>query len=141
MSVFDIGQNIAHRRVVIPNIKAAQVFDIPAGAVLRFAYARNRTTTAVNLTIGNAAAGAQYLASTAIPVADGQGAGLMSHKSLLDPGVSKTVSNVHVTLSAYPVQNPTAPAAKQIGGVDVVIEYVELLDSLPIPTQHTPRAY
>lgn len=141
MSVFDIGQNIVHRRVVIPAIKAAQVFDIPAGAVLRFAYARNRSTTATNLSIGNAAGGTQYLAATAVPVADGTGPGLMSHKSLTDIAVSKVASNVHITLSAYPVLNPGVPAAKQIGAVDVVIEYVELLDSLPIPTQHTPRAY
>lgn len=145
MSVFDIGQNIVHRRVVIPAIKAAQVFDIPAGAHVLRAYARNRSTTAVNLSLGNAAAGTQYLAATAIPVGDNvgaiQGAGLLGQTAATYVAPSKVASNVHVTLSAYPIANPTAATAKQQGAVDVVIEYVELLDSLPIPTQHTPRAY
>lgn len=142
MSVFKLGYNKVDRRVVLPGVKAATVFDIPAGAVLKRVYAQNRSTTATNLTVGNAAAGAQYLASVAVPVADGTGAGVLPPKNALQLAAAPKVdTNVHVTLSAYPVTNPTATADKQRGAVDVVIEYEEMWDSLPIPTQHTPRAY
>lgn len=141
MSVFKLGYNKVDRRVVIPGIKAATVFDIPAGAVVSRIYAQNRSTTASNLTVGNAAAGAQYLASVAVPVADSTGYGVLSPKPALAVAVSKVDSNVHITLSAYPVTNPTANTAKQKGAIDVVVEYEEMWGSLATPSQHNPRAY
>lgn len=141
MSVFKLGYNKVDRRVVLPGVKAAMVFDIPAGAVVKRVYAQNRSTTAANLSLGTAAGGAEYLAAVAVPVANAQGAGILSPKNALQPAVPRVAANVHVTLSAYPVSNPTAPAAQQKGAIDVVIEYEEMWDSLPLPTQHFPRAY
>lgn len=143
-SVFKLGFNKVSRRVVIPRIKAAQVFDVPAGMFIRRVYAENRSTTAVNLTVGNAAAGAQYLASTAVPVAVGGVPGVLYPQETLKtalPANPGTDTNVHITLSAYPVDNAALPAARQKGMVSVVIEYEELYGSLDIPSQHSPRAY
>lgn len=139
-SVFKYGYNKVTRRVVVPNIKAATSFDLPAGAVLRQIYSQNETTTASNLTVGNAAAGAQYLASTATVVSDANGPGITANPALA-VAVSKVDSKVHITLSAYPIKNPTAPVAKQKGGISVVVEYDELLGSLDLLTQNIVRAY
>ncbi|QIG73216.1 hypothetical protein [Rhizobium phage RHph_I40] len=131
MPVFKTGAAKVERRVLLRNLKAAASIKLPAGADVRRIYATNETTTASNLTVGNAAAGAQYLASVAVPVSDVNGAGMLSSPAIaLTP--SKVQSNLHVTLSAYPIKNPTAPVAKQKGGITVVVEYVELLNSLSI---------
>ncbi|AGC36040.1 hypothetical protein HOS23_gp57 [Rhizobium phage RHEph09] len=140
MSVFKRGYNKVERRVLLRNLKAAASILLPAGADVRRVYAINETTTASNLTVGNAAAGAQYLASVAVPVSDVNGAGLLSAPAIaLTP--SKVESSLYVTLSAYPVKNPTAPSAKQRGGITVVVEYVELLDSLSIAKLQTQVQY
>lgn len=147
MSVFKRGFNKVDRRVVLSGITAALSFDIPAGAYVKRVYAQNRSTTAVNLTVGNAAAGAQYLASTAVPVATAASGstpllpGVLAPTDAIKINPSKVVSNVHVTLSAYPTLPALGLQGEDRGLVDVVIEYEELWDSLPIPTQHTPIAY
>jgi hypothetical protein len=135
MSVFKYGFNKVNRRVVIPAIKAAQVFDIPAGAHLQRIYAQNRSTTATSLSVGNAVGGAQYLAAIAVPVADGTGPGILAPQNALAVAISKVVSNVNITLTAYTLD------ADGKGTTDVVVEYEELLDSLPIASQGFPRAY
>jgi hypothetical protein len=133
MSIFSVGSNKVARRVVIRNITEAMAFDIPAGAVVTLIQARNKSETATNISVGNAAAGTQFSTATAVPVAtddaDISTAGLLYKvATLVQP--SKVASNVHVTLSAYPAN-----------GVDVAIEYVELLDSLAQPSQGYPVAY
>jgi hypothetical protein len=140
MPVFKLGFNKVTRRVVLPNLKAAAVVDLPAGAHVRNVYTKNDTTTASNLTAGNVAAGAQYVASAAVGVADGTGPQVTVH-TVINPGISKVASSFHVTLSAYPIKNPTAPAAQQKGGISVVIEYTELLDGLPEALRNKVRAY
>lgn len=147
MSVFKRGFNKVDRRVVLEGITAAVSFDIPAGAFVSRVYAQNRSTTATNLTVGNVAAGAQYLASVAVPVATAASGstpvlpGVLAPRDAIAVAVSKTVSNVHVTLSAYPTLPALGLQGSPRGLVDVVIEFEELWDSLPIPTQHTPIAY
>lgn len=130
MSAFDKGESLVCRRVVIRNPTAAGSFDIPAGAWVKAVYARNRTATAANLTVGNAAAGAQFVASVAVPVGTAALPGYVV-PTVLNVAPSNAVTNVHYTLSAY----PASP------GVDITIEYVELEDSLPLITQSFPVAY
>lgn len=135
MSVFDRGSNQVIRRAVLRNIVAtAFTIPLPAGAKVTRIDARNKGTTAANLSAGTAAAGAQYLAATAVPVAtsttDISTAGLLSEQAI-SVAVSKTASTFHGTLSAAP--NGT--------GVDVVVHYIELLDSLPNKTLQVPPAY
>lgn len=139
-SIFKYGYNKVARRLVLPNLKAAAAIDLPAGAVVRQIYSQNESTTASNLTVGNAAAGAQYLASTATVISDANGPGITANPALA-VAVSKVDSKLHVTLSAYPIKNPTAPAAKQKGAISVVVEYDELLGSLDLLTQNAARAY
>ena len=133
-SVFKRGYNKVNRRVVIPAVKAAGSFALPAGAFVSRVYAQNRSTTASSLSVGNAAAGAQYLAAVAIPVADVNGAGILYPRAAIALQPSKVNSEVHYTLTAYPIANPTAPVAKQKGAVDVVIEFEELWGSLDLPS-------
>lgn len=130
MSVFDKGETAVSRRVVIRNPLAAGSFDIPIGAHVTRVTARNRTATASNLTVGNAAAGAQFLASVAVPVGTTAAPGYVRSPAI-SVAPSNVVTNVHYTLSAY----PAAP------GIDIVIEYDELEDSLPLITQSFPVAY
>lgn len=130
MSVFKKGRNKVNRRVLRLNLTAADSFQIPAGAFVSRIYAQNKSTsTAPNLTVGNAAAGAQYLASVAVPVAvaptsDSQGYGILYPRAAipLQPSVSK--STVYITLSSYPVD------ASGKGQVSVIVEYEEMWGSL-----------
>ena len=149
MSVFKKGYNKVGRRVVIPALTKAFSFDIPAGAFVSRIYAQNRSTTATNLTVGNAAAGAQYLASVAVPVAFNvvvpderrdapsgatvtvSRAGILYPRAAIALQPSKVDSKVHVALSAYPT---VGTGDNERGLVDVVVEFEELWDSLPIPS-------
>ncbi len=129
MSIFMKGRNSVKRRVVVRGITAATAFDIPAGAVVKNVYAQNRSTTAANLTVGNAAAGAQFVASVAVPVATGVAPntvyGLVDCTTLaVQPATVQ--STVYITLSAYPTDGGT-PAK---GMIDVVVEYQELWGSI-----------
>lgn len=143
-SVFKLGYNMVKRRVVIPGVKAAGFFALPAGAAVTRIYAENKSTTASNLTVGNAAAGAQYLASIAVPIAAGGVPGVLYPQAALvaarpaNPGVDTAV---HYTLSAYPVTNPTAPSAKQKGAISIVIEFEELYGSLDLPSVVNQAGY
>lgn len=135
MSVFDKGSNQVTRRAVVRNITGTTAtLPLPAGAKVTRVDARNKGTVAVNLSVGNAAAGAQFLAATAVPVAtsntDITTAGLLSEQAL-SVAVSKTAGTVYLTLSA----TPGAP------GVDVVVHYTELLDSLAPKQTANPPAY
>lgn len=146
MSVFKKGYNKVDRRVVVPGLLGPVVIPAPAGAVVKRVYAQNRSTSASSLTVGNVAAGAQYLASIAVPVAtnvtvDGatvQRPGVLSPKPALDIAVPKVDFDIHVTLSAYP---STGSGDNERGLVDVVVEYEEMWDSLPIPKQHARGMY
>lgn len=146
MSVFKKGYNKVDRRVVLPGVLEALTVQAPAGAVVKRIYAQNRSTTATNLSVGNTAAGEQYLAAVAVPVAtdvtvDGatvRRAGILSPKNALQPAVPKVDFNIHVTLSAYP---SVGDGDDERGLVDVVIEYEEMWDSLPIPQQHAGGKY
>lgn len=156
MSVFKKGFNKVDRRVVLPGLTAAAVFAMPAGAWVKRVYAQNRSVTTTNLTVGSAAAGAQYLASVAVPVAstvavpnEAPGAapgstvnvvraGILSPKNAIDVQPSKVTSALHVTLSAYPT---TGTGANVRGQVDVVIELEEMWGSLPIPSTINNKGY
>lgn len=140
-SVFKKGYNKVDRRVVVPAIKGPIEIPVPAGFWPRRVYAQNRSTTATNITVGNAAAGAQYLASTAVPVAAGGVPGVLYPTETLKTAVPAnpgTNSSMHVTLSAYPTVGTGANAR---GQVDVVVEYEELYGSLDIPEQHARGLY
>lgn len=129
MSVFKKGQNKVNRRVVLEGLTAAAVVRLPAYAVVQRFYARNRSTTASSLSAGNVAAGAQYLAATAIGVADGSGPAVLRPTAALQTqAISKVDSDLHITLSAYPLVTDSTK-----GAVDVVIEYEELEGSLAVP--------
>lgn len=132
MSAFDKGESLVSRRVIIKNPQAAGSFDIPAGAHVNKVYARNRSSTAANLTVGNAAAGAQFVASVAVPVGTTAAPGYVV-PTVLNVAPSAVATAVHYTLSAY----PTVAA----GGSDIVIEYVELEDSLSLISQNFPVGY
>jgi len=134
MSIFQRGSTKVDRRVLLQNLVANTSFAIPAGAKLQRVYARNKGTVATNLSVGNAAAGAQFLAATAVPVAssatDVTTAGLISEVAI-SVAVNITASTVYLTFSVA----PGAP------GVDVCITYDELLDSLAAPALNNPVAY
>lgn len=156
MSVFKLGYNKVDRRMVLPGLVAAVSFPVPAGTFVKRIYAQNRSTTATNLTVGNAPAGAQYLASVAVPVATDvsvpderkgaapgatvtvRRAGILTPKAAIDVAASKVNSTVHVTLSAYPAVG-TGDQAR--GLVDVVVEFEELWDSLPLPNSVNVHGY
>lgn len=156
MSVFKLGYNKVDRRMVLPGLVEAVSFAVPAGAFVARVYAQNRSTEAVNLTVGNAAAGAQYLASVAIPVgtdvavpderkdaAPGatvtvRRAGVLYPRAAIALQPSKVNSEVHVTLSAYP---STGEGVNERGLVDVVVEFEELWDSLPLPNSVNVHGY
>lgn len=143
-SAFKRGYNLVKRRMVIPNVKAAGSFPLPAGAFLTAIYAENASTTAANLSVGNAAAGAQHLAATAVPIASGGVPGVLYPQAPLvaarpaNPGVDTAV---HYTLSAYPVRNPTAAVAKQKGAISIVVEFTELYGSSDLPNNGSNVAY
>ena len=135
MTIFTRGSTRVNRSVRLVNqTGTAIVVPLPAGAKLIRVSARNKSTTALNISAGTAAAGAQYLAATAVPAStdatDITKAGLAS-----EPAISVAVSNIasilYITLSA-------APAAP---GVDIVVDYLELLESLPAPLLNNPVAY
>lgn len=136
-SVFKRGYNKVARRIVLPNLKAAVSFKVPAGFFPTKVYAENASTTASSVSVGNVAAGAQYLAATAVPVAAGGVPGVLYPTNALvaalpaNPGAD---TDMHVTLTAYPVRNPTAPTAQQKGAVSVVIEFEELYGSVSLPS-------
>lgn len=156
MSVFKKGFNKVDRRVVIPGLTEAVSFPIPAGAYVSRVYAQNRSTEATNLTVGNVASGAQYLASVAVPVASNvtvpderkdaapgatvtvSRAGILYPRAAIALQPSKVDSAVHVTLSAYPT---VGEGDNERGLVDVVIEIEELWDSLPIPSFLNTNGY
>ena len=123
------GTNPVKRFVQVRRPTAAVVVPIPAGAKVLRVYAQNRTATGSNISVGSSAAGEQYIASTAIPTGTPAAPGYLSEPAL-NVAVSAVNSNVHVTLSNYAG-----------GGVSVVVEYIELGESLPLPTQQLPPAY
>lgn len=132
MAFFTKGRSAVSRRVVLNNVPLASSFDVPAGTWVKRIYARNRSATATNLTVGNAAAGAQFLASTAVPVGTTSAPGYVVAPAI-NVAPSAVVTNVHITLSSLP------PVAAN--GVDVVIEFDELEESLPLITQSQPISY
>lgn len=123
------GHNMVTRQVIVRAPTVAGSFDIPAYAKVKRIIARNRTATASNLTVGNAAAGAQFLASTAVPTGTATLPGMVEAPAI-SVAISTAVSTVHYTLSAY-----------ASGGIDIMVEYEEYGDSLPLPTQQVPPAY
>lgn len=130
MGIFSKGGfNMVVRQTQVLKIASATSFKIPAYAKVRRIYAQNRTATTSNLTVGNAAAGAQYLASTAVPTGTGTAPGMVAAQAI-DVAISKVESEVHITLSAYAA-----------GGIDVVVEFDEYADSLPLPRQQVPASY
>lgn len=115
-------------------LRLQALFALPAGALLAECTLRTVARLLPASSVGNAAAGAQYLAAVAIPVADVNGAGILYPRAAIALQPSKVNSEVHYTLTAYPIANPTAPIAKQKGAVDIVIESEELWGSLDLPS-------
>jgi len=135
MTIFTRGSTRVHRSVRLVNQTGTAItVPLPAGAKVTRIHARNKGTVAFNLSAGNVVSGAQYLAATAVPVAssatDVTTAGIIS-EAAISVAVSIVASTLYLTLSAA----PGAP------GADIVIDYLETLESLPAPTVNNPVAY
>ena len=117
--LFSKSRSVIKRRVYLPKVAAAAVVQVPAGANNIRVYARNTTATAVSVSAGNVAAGAQFAAVTAV------GTGTVAAPAVIAPAqVGPTIvyaanGQVHVTATVASI-------------ADVVITYDELLGSLPL---------
>ena len=119
MSLFSKNRNRVRRKVYLPKAAAASVINVPAGATDVRVYARNTTATATSISVGNAPAGAQFVAVTPVPT------GTVAAPGYLNPAI------VGTTL-VYQA-NGTINVTMTVGGVaDVVVEFTELANSLPL---------
>ncbi len=119
MSLFSKNRNRVRRKVYLPKCAAAAVVNVPAGATDVKVYARNNTATATSISVGNVAAGAQFVAVTAVPT------GTVAAPGYLNPAI------VGTTL-VYQA-NGTINVTMTVGGIaDVVVEFTELAASLPL---------
>jgi hypothetical protein len=119
MSVFGKNRNVVRRRVYLPKAALASVIQAPAGATNVRIYAKNSTATAVSVSAGNAAAGAQFAAVTAVGTSTVLAPAVIAPAQAGPTLVYQADGQIHVT-------------ATVAGIADVVVEYTELLNSLPL---------
>lgn len=106
-----------NRRQVWKRLKANTAYTIPAGASVRRFQAVSRNAQAVSLRAGNAAAGEQFVAATAVPTN-----GTPIDVVPLISGLSNVPTVVYISSAAWGTAE-----------VDVALEYTELLDSKSVP--------
>ena len=117
--LFSKSRTVVRRRVYLPKVAAAAVFQVPAGASNVKLFAQNKTATAVSVSAGNAVGGAQFCAVTAV------GTGTVAAPAVIRPAqagptvVYQADGDLHVT-------------ATVAGIADVVIEFEEMRNSLPL---------
>lgn len=125
MSIFIKGRNKVHRRVLINDAAAAETVAVPKGAANVRIYAQNRKAVAASVSAGNVAGGAQFAAVTAVAPADAQGYTVVAPAQAGATLVYDTDDFVHITTTVA-------------GTLDVVVEFDELLESLPLmPTNYS----
>lgn len=117
--LFSKSRSVVTRRVYLPKVAAADIVKVPAGAANVKVFAQNKTGTAVSISAGNSVGGAQFCAVTPV------GTGTVAAPAVIRPAqagptiVYAADGDLHVTAT--------------VGGVaDVVIEYTEMLKSLPL---------
>lgn len=119
MSIFGNNRVLVTRKVLLKKVGTAETVPVPAGAANVRIYARNTTATAVSVSAGNAAGGAQFAAVTPV------GTGTPAAPAVIAPAqagptvVYQADGTVHVT-------------ATVAGIADVVVQFDELLNSLPL---------
>lgn len=117
--LFSKSRTVVRRRVYLPKVAAAAIVQVPLGAMNVRIYAQNKTATAVSVSAGNVAAGAQFAAVTAV------GTGTAAAPAIIAPAqagptiVYQADGQVHIT-------------ATVAGIADVVVAYDEAHTSLPL---------
>lgn len=109
--------------IPVVNGAAAGTFPIPKGAVVTDVYRDTPTTlpgtpTNTNLSLGSAAAGAQYVAAVDVKA---QGFAPLTVLYALRKAAAATKATVH-----YTVASTGGTAADQDGSIDLYVEYVIL---------------
>lgn len=117
--LFSKSRTVVRRRVYLPKVATAAVVKVPAGAADVKIFAQNKTNTAVSVSAGNSPGGAQFCAVTPV------GTGTVAAPAVIRPAqagptiVYAADGDLHIT-------------ATVAGIADVVVEYDEMLKSLPL---------